>query len=341
MLGWLVSAEVCERQRLLSAAARPRLLSHAALAWPRLLQVALLASLVLGIEGAATASAFCRESLQSQSQGPCVPAPGVAFLSWDRSCMTYRFNDQFFMRMPRLGEVAVRQIFSTSYMTWASVNCGGHKPFFVEQFAGTTATNKAEFLYDVENESIVAARTRSEWAALKDHDANALALTLLWHDKNTGQILDVDMELNTGAGAFNDCVSSICTINMIDLQNTVTHEGGHLLGLGHSMVAGSTMEASTQSNMEVSKRSLEDDDRAGYCALMLPDFKCNGTNCSCPPAPIVSSKTVTRTCACGTVGMRAAVGRPWAWATAGLLAVVSVRWRRRQRQVRNQGPAQE
>jgi hypothetical protein len=331
MLGWLVSADACEGQRLLSAAAQPRLLQRVVLAWPHWLQVSALALLLLGIQGAGKASAFCRESLESQSQGPCVPAPGVAFLTWDRSCMTYRFNDQIFMRMPRLTESAVRQIFNTSFMAWASVNCGGRKPFLVEQFSGTTPTSKAEFLYDVENESIVVARTRSEWTALQDHDANALALTLLWHDKNTGQILDVDMELNTGAGTFNDCVSFPCTINMIDLQNTVTHEGGHLLGLGHSTVPGSTMEASTQSNMETTKRSLEDDDRAGYCALMLPEFKCSGTNCSCPPPPIVSSKTVTRTCACGVLGARAALARPWAWASAAALTIVALRNRRRRR----------
>ena len=39
--------------------------------------------------------------------------------------MTYKFNDQFFIRMPLLGEALVRQIFNTSFMTWASVNCSG------------------------------------------------------------------------------------------------------------------------------------------------------------------------------------------------------------------------
>jgi hypothetical protein len=293
-----------------------------------------LALLLLAIDGRTTASAFCRESLESQSSGPCVTDPGVAFLTWHRNCMTYRFNDQIFTRLPRLTESAVRKIFNTSFMTWANVNCSGRKPFFVEQFAGVTATSNAEFLYDAMNESVVAARTRAEWAALKDHDPNALALTLLWHDKNTGEILDVDMELNTGAGMFNDCVAFPCSLQMIDLQNTVTHEGGHLLGLGHSPVPGSTMEFATGSNMEITKRTLEDDDRAGYCALMLPEFTCTGTNCTCPAPPIVSSKTVTRTCSCRSIGTEPMAPSAGLLALAGALALTAGRWRRRQRRRR-------
>jgi hypothetical protein len=259
---------------------------------------------IAGAIDASQASAFCRESLESQSQGPCDPNPGVPFLFWQRTCMTYRFNDQIFTRLTLLGETNVRAIFNTSFMSWSSVDCSvtTDKPFLVEQFAGTTPTSKAEFLYDAPNESIVVARTKDEWTSLADHDANALALTLLWHDKNTGQILDVDMELNTGAGAFSDCERLPCTSSNIDLQNTVTHEGGHLLGLGHSSVPGSTMEASTQINDETQKRMLKPDDIAGYCSLDLPRFKCNGTNCSCPAPPVISSKGTIKSCSCRAVG---------------------------------------
>jgi MYXO-CTERM domain-containing protein len=228
--------------------------------------------------------------------------PNVPFLFWKRACMTYRFNDQFFNRVSLLTEPASRAIFAASFQTWAAVDCGSRRPFSVEQFAGTTKTSNAEFLYDVQNESIIAARTRAEWTSLTDHDANALALTLLWHDKATGEVLDVDMELNTGAGRFNDCVTQRCTVAMIDLQNTITHEAGHLLGLGHSPEPGSTMEASTQSNPETQKRSLETDDEAGYCALSLPEPKCAGSSCACPAPPALPSHTTVKACSCRTLG---------------------------------------
>jgi hypothetical protein len=297
-----------------------------------MLRVLALALTLLWARGATTASAFCRESLESQAQGPCTEEPGVPFLFWKRACMTYRFNDQFFKNMPLLTPEASRAIFATSFQTWAAVNCGGRKPFFVEQFAGTTKTSNAEFLYDVSNESVIAARTRTEWTSLKDHDSNALALTLLWHDKVTGEILDVDMELNTGAGRFNDCVMQRCTVAMIDLQNTITHEAGHLLGLGHSPVPGSTMEASTQSNPEVQKRMLKPDDEAGYCALKLPEPKCTGSNCTCPAPPALPSHTTVKTCSCRTLGATSQRSPGW---LLSLVLLCGLGWHRlRKRQQR-------
>jgi hypothetical protein len=279
------------------------------------------------------ASAYCRESLESQSQGPCDPNPDVPFLFWQRSCVTYKFNNLMFARMALLGETGVRAAFTAAFKTWADVDCDGRQPFSVQQFSGTTTTSKAEFLYDVVNESVIVARTGDEWMNLPDHDANALALTLIWHDKNTGQIFDVDMELNTGAGNFNDCVARLCSTSMIDLQNTVTHEGGHLLGLGHSTVVGSTMEASTSTDNETTKRTLEQDDRDGYCSLDLPEFKCNGSNCTCPAPPIVSSKSGSSRCSCRTIGgPTRAIGASSAFALSTFALMFALRARRRRRQ---------
>ena len=279
------------------------------------------------------ASAYCRESLMSDSTGPCVAEPGVPFLFWKppRDCMTYRFNEQFWERVPLLSEAAIRQLFNTSFQAWSSVSCSGGSgmPFQVEQYPGTTATSNAEFLYDVVNESLMAARTRSEWQSEEDHEPNALALTLLWHDKRTGEILDVDMEFNTGAGRFTDCEKQRCALNNIDLQNTVTHEAGHVLGLGHSPVPGSTMEAATASNPEITKRTLEDDDKAGYCALELPEFTCDGDDCSCPDPPVVPLHSKVKTCGCRTVGAaerEGGLGGPIALAS-GAIGL----WRRRRR----------
>jgi hypothetical protein len=99
------------------------------------------------------------------------------------------------------------------------------------------------------------------------------------------------MELNGGAGTFTDCVAQRCGVGTIDLQNTVTHEAGHLLGLAHSSVAGATMEAAAFTGPETQKRSLAQDDEQGYCALSLPPHSCTGTGCVCPPPPIYPSSS--------------------------------------------------
>jgi len=264
------------------------------------------------------ARAYCRESIDSDAQGPCVEDPNVPALFWSRNCLTYVFNSQTFARIPR-GEAFVRDTFNTSYQSWASVSCGSSAPpFLVAQSQDVTNTSTAEFLYDEPNESIVVARTGTEWSALVDHDRDALALTLLWHDKRTGEILDVDMELNGGAGTFTDCAMQSCGARMVDLQNTITHEAGHLLGLGHSTVPGSTMQPSTTSGPETQKRSLEADDKAGYCALMLPAGPCANSSCVCPVAPVFPSKRSVRTCGCDVPGREA--NASWA-AISGLSAV--------------------
>ncbi|HKU40325.1 MAG TPA: matrixin family metalloprotease, partial [Polyangiales bacterium] len=265
------------------------------------LRTAAWVTVLVAASSAAQVHAFCRESVMSQSSGPCVETEGVPLLHWTRSCLTYVFNDQLFSRLPLLKENEIRSTFNQSYESWADVDCGDERsPFFVEQANGVTQTSKAEFVYDERNEAIVVARTRSEWAALPNHDPTALAFTLLWHDKNSGEILDVDMELNTGAGRFADCNRG-CSSNMVDLANTITHEAGHLLGLGHSSVRGATM-TTTAIGAETEKRTLEADDKAGYCALDLPEFECAGSKCECEPPPIYPSQKTVESCGCRTLG---------------------------------------
>jgi hypothetical protein len=52
----------------------------------------------------------------------------------------------------------------------------------------------------------------------------------------------------------------------MDLQNTATHELGHLIGLDHAPDPESTMAASADSG-ETKKRDLTADDIAGLCAV--------------------------------------------------------------------------
>ncbi len=106
-----------------------------------------------------------------------------------------------------------------------------------------------------------------------DHGDAVIATTTTTSNRYTGQISDTDIELNDAPGSdgstkfvftandgvpCNDPNQTGCV--RIDIENTITHEAGHSLGLDHTTVPDATMYA-TAPEGEISKRTLHDDDR--------------------------------------------------------------------------------
>lgn len=274
----------------------------------------------------APAAAWCRASAQTGSQGECVPNPTSApILFWERSCTTYHFNDQLFSSIDLMNEREVRAAFRAGFEVWAAIDCGDGAPFFVEQRSGTTRTALSEYRRDGANESVVIAIPAARWTSLEDHPPNAVALTLMWHNSKTGEILDTDMELNLGAGSFADCVADGCGAGMVDLQNTIAHEAGHVLGLGHSTDKTATMAAQSVGSLDAQKRTLAPDDIAGYCALDLPASQCSGDSCSCSSTSTHEPASTGRTSGC-QINLSGTSGTGWQYV---LLALAWARRRRR------------
>lgn len=106
-----------------------------------------------------------------------------------------------------------------------------------------------------------------------------IALTTTTFSFRTGFIFDADIELNAApheasAGflftAVNSppcqegAVSASCVAT--DIQNTLTHEIGHVIGLDHSPDEGSTMEATAPIG-ETNKRALDPGTASGFCSM--------------------------------------------------------------------------
>lgn len=110
------------------------------------------------------------------------------------------------------------------------------------QFVGSS--EKRQTAHDQENLVWVA---DEEWA----HDDDLLALTSVW-STDEGEAIGFDMEIN----AVDHAWSLSGDADRVDLQNAITHEFGHALGIGH--ITGdrdATMYPSAPEG-EVAKRDL-------------------------------------------------------------------------------------
>lgn len=117
-----------------------------------------------------------------------------------------------------------------------------------------------------------------------DHPSGALAVTTTSFTLADGVLVDTDIEINA-ARAFptivdappcSGTITQQCVAN--DVQNTVTHEFGHVLGLDHSPDPASTMYASSEIG-ETSKRVLDSTTKQFVCEVYpagLSSLDCAG-----------------------------------------------------------------
>ena len=110
--------------------------------------------------------------------------------------------------------------------------------------------------------------------ALEDwpYSDDALAVTLVTLNARTNEILDADVAFNISSHEFRVLVGDAAQADVYDdVQNTITHELGHVLGLMHSAMETDLVMYPSAPPGEVSKRELKEDDRAGLLSLYAKD----------------------------------------------------------------------
>jgi len=245
----------------------------------RLREAAALALVLGAVHTPRPAAAFVRTTMPSGD-----PAEPGRALFWCTRQPSFVINEN---GSSDAGKEASFAAVRRSFETWAAPDCADLS--FVD--LGTTA--RSEVGLDGEGVNLVVWREVScqevvpaGASCLEEGGCNneygcweqtegAIAVTTTTFDNRTGQILDSDIELNGAGFAFttvdaprctrvpapgaNDCVAT-------DVQNTVTHEIGHFIGLAHTADPNATMYA-TEPQGETDKRDLSEDDVAGVCAI--------------------------------------------------------------------------
>ena len=164
--------------------------------------------------------------------------------------------------------------------TWASTNGA--------QFAtpsGTAAVNGSDNLNNV---IFLGGPTPNNWR----YSSGTLGLTTTgWFTNDPGTLVEADMELNDNVNWTDQSPGG--QAGAFDYESVVLHEAGHFLGLDHTEVLEATMFRSAETG-EISKRSLEQDDQGGLCAIYpagKPTVTCVvepkvavGSGCACSSA---------------------------------------------------------
>lgn len=226
-----------------------------------------------------------------------LPAPAGGFvrsrdpeygtcLWWKDRSVTYLVHEACSQDVPRATCLeAVRR----SFEEWNKPACSD----FNLIDAGTTARTDVGFDQKNWDDNInLVIWVESGWR----HERSAIALTTTTYDTANGEIVDADIELNGENYTFSVAEPAL---TITDIQNTLVHEVGHLLGLDHSINRRSSMFAEASPG-ETEKRDLFQDDIDGLCFVYPADgstpkyylvgeetFPCaenppgNGNGCGC------------------------------------------------------------
>jgi len=244
------------------------------------MRAAVLAALILG---APAAHGYVRTETQ--------PGSGI-FLFWGSRGHDFQIDS---LGTPDVPGTAAFDAIRSSFATWEAAPCTDL--VFPEVVPLEEGDRRIGFFAGGFNRNLILFRTKRCDAVVPANDpciaqggcsnkydcwdrgGAVIATTITTFSASTGQIFDADIEINDAPAAngskftFTTADSPPCppggpVVNCvsIDVQNTVTHEAGHSLGLAHSADPTATMAATAPAG-ETAKRALHPDDLAGICAI--------------------------------------------------------------------------
>lgn len=229
------------------------------------------------------ASAYCRTTTCAQSDPPSECSPGQLVQScqmagiplfWPNPCISFSVQKDGSKKLG-ISATQLEDAVRVSFDTWQNAECpeGGRPSITIETYPQVEC---AESRYNSNDGNQNVWRFRDDDWPYGDSGDRALAMTLVSFNPKTGEIYDVDVELNSFAQTFALGVNG----EGYDLQSVAQHEAGHFLGLANSADTTATMWGNYNGAADV--RTLELDDKAGICAA-YPPVATLGTSCDAEP----------------------------------------------------------
>ncbi|HTV18028.1 MAG TPA: matrixin family metalloprotease [Polyangiaceae bacterium] len=238
---------------------------------------------VLTLLAAPDAAAYCPTfTCEFDDRHPCEIDPesgcaqGGAITRWAGECITFAVQADGSPAQSISAET-LRQVVEEGFATWSSVECEGRgpgvmTPEFAAAYRGTTRCDAVEYNCSAEyNDNVVMFRDGES-----SLEANTIALSSIIANLVTGELVDVDIELNSRDYDFSIDPDAI-RAGARDLRVVVNHELGHLLGLSHSFDDNALMNFDYAGTNPVPTR----DDARGICnTYPVSDAE---FECSAPP----------------------------------------------------------
>jgi Matrixin len=222
---------------------------------------------------------------------------GGAVAHWGSSCIDYAVQIDG-SKQEGISASALASVLQSGFQIWSDAACGpGLSPELTATYRGTTSCDRVEFNCGggPDNDHIVMFRD-----GRSDLPETTIALSTIIANTNTGEILDVDIEINSQDFDFYLDDSQVAPSGRAsggsngahDLRLVLNHELGHFLGLSHTLEQGALMRAA----YDGFDRNPARDDIAGICKALTQSGTdpscsvepspgvCVGTDTSCPPS---------------------------------------------------------
>lgn len=209
-------------------------------------------------------------------------------IEWNVRVIPYKINEAGSDDIPfdRLEEIVL-----ASFAPWTEEDCAE----LAFPYGGTTTSDSIGFDLEGDNDNILVFReTREAWqvidpATKAPRQRNVIAVTTVTFCEEKGgqcdfggEILDADIEVNGAFFRFSP--EDVPPPTRFDLQNTLVHEVGHLLGFDHPSDPDATMFASAPAG-ETKKRDLATDDINALCDVYSVIYAERATDDDCQATP--------------------------------------------------------